>query len=314
MGNPRYILHATPESSVDKIIQGWFEYKEWYPTVSWSLTFETNHANRQWYIEKPNTKDELRKILVMETPKGKHIKPWYKWRIDVNKEELEVHWIPTIWAGGRMESWIYDKENISKLTPNNFKKLSKEELYSFVKKNDLKRKKTIPVDIVMTLSPTNTLNMISREIRKKVWRLKKIDFDLYIKKLSSELSKDDHILHDETKSIEEISKDLLYTTIEQEVINFIRNLYLMTVENKWYDIYKNEEKISLLERKEYKESFDNLRNLKEKVNKPDFDLTGNTELEKLNRYIRIFINKVYKEKWKIDISERINKIKNIFIK
>ncbi len=314
MNTTEYILHTTPQANIDKIHKKWFNYKEWYPTVSWSLVFSVNHANKQWYKEKPDTKDQLRKILIMKKPKDKYIKPWYKWTINIQKKEWKIRGNTTIRAANKMESWIYDKDNVLKLTPYNFKSFSKKELYNFVKNNNLNKEKNIPMDIIMTLTPTETLSMISRELRKKVWNLQKIDFDLYVQKISKELSKKEHIIHDKTISLEQIAKDLLYSTLEQEVVNFIRNLYLMTMEYKWYDIYKNEDKISLLERKEYKESFNNFKILKEIVNKPNFDLTWFKDLERLNRYLKIFINKLYEEKVNISILEWVSKIKKVFKK
>ena len=73
-----HILHSTPTSSVEKIKQEGFLYRNGYPTLTGSLSFVLTHATVQGYKEKPETIDEIRKILVMKQPKGKIIAPGFK--------------------------------------------------------------------------------------------------------------------------------------------------------------------------------------------------------------------------------------------
>lgn len=299
MNSPKYILHTTPESNLDKIKQDWFLYRNGYPTVTGSLAFAVNHATRQWYKEKPETANELWEILIMKSPEDKIISDGYKWVINIDEEKKEIHWRPRIRASAKMESWIYDDKETVKMTKfSKLHKLSNKEIKEFAKINHLDVQKTLQQDILAIISPTQWLSDIAWKIRKEIFALKEIDFYKYKNEIKQEIinNKNNKIL--ERDNIDDIVTNILKTTIQQEVVNFVRNLFLMLKENEWYKIFNWEDQISILER--HKESFSNLDSFRNKVNhitdgKYDFDLTWQKGLESLNTYLRIQINKLFKE-------------------
>ena len=73
-----HILHATPTSRVEKILQEGFLYRNGYPTFTGSMPFVLTHATIQGYKEKPETAGEIWKILVMQQPENKIIAPGFK--------------------------------------------------------------------------------------------------------------------------------------------------------------------------------------------------------------------------------------------
>ena len=95
MSKQQYFLHATPESSSEKIKSDGFLYVKWRPTVTWSLRLAVFHATEQWYVEKPETKWELWNILCLELPDQKNIKTSVKWNIwvDYKKRKFMVNQI-----------------------------------------------------------------------------------------------------------------------------------------------------------------------------------------------------------------------------
>ncbi len=299
MKNVPYIMHTTPENNLDKIQQDWFLYKNGYPTVTASLPFVLSHALKQWYKEKPDTIWELRKILIMKSPDDKIITTGYKSVIDIDEEKKEIHWDPRIWASARMQAWIYDtREIVQTMLPSKLYKLSKKEIKQFAIEKGFDKPKKLKQDIVAIISPTKTLSSIAWNIRKDIWVLKKLDLSRYENEIKKEIIKNkDNKIFDNI-SIDDVVKNILESTIQQEVINFIRNMFLIIKESQWYKIFKQNEQISIIER--HKNSLQDLKLFKDKVNhmfdgKYDFDLTWCENLQSLNTYIRIFINKLCKE-------------------
>lgn len=299
MRNPKYILHTTPESNLDKIEQGWFLYRNWYPTVTASLPFVVHHALEQWYKEKPDTIWELRKILIMESPNDKIISTSYKAVIDIDEEKKEIHWSPKIWASARMQGWIYDtREIVQKTLPSRLCKFSKKEIKQFAIGKGYDKQKKIKQDIVAVISPTETLSSIAWNIRRNIWDLKKIDITKYKKEIKEEIMNNKSNKISSNPWIDDIVENLLESTIQQEVINFIRNIFLIIKESKWYKIFNQNEQISVIER--HPDLLQNLKSLKDTVNhmsddKYDFNLTWSEKLQSLNTYLRQYINKLCKE-------------------
>lgn len=299
MNNPKYILHAAPESNLDKIQQDWFLYKNWYPTVSGSLPFVIHHALNQWPKEKPNTIWELRKILIMKSPDDKIITTGYKAVIDIDEDRKEIHWKPKIWASARMQWWIYDTREIVKTTlPNKLCKFSKEEIKQFAIAKGYNKKKTLKQDTVVIISPTETLSSIAWNIRKDIWNLKKIDIIKYIKEIKEEIINNKSNKMSNDIPIDNIVENILESTIQQELIDFIRNIFLIIKESKWYKIFNQNEQISIIERHPYLlQKLKSFRNTLNHIShgKYDFDLTWSENLQSLNIYLRIYINKLCKE-------------------
>lgn len=299
MGNLKYILHATPESNLDEIEQDWLLYRNWYPTVTGSLPFAIHHALKQWPKEKPDTVWELRKILVMKSPDDKIINTGYKAVINIDEEKKEIHWSPRIWASARMQWWIYDTREIIKNTlPSKLYKFSNKELKQFAIAKGYDKQKKLQQDIITVISPTETLSSISWNIRKDIWRLKKIDIAKYRKEIKEEIINNKSNKIPDNTTIDDIVENILESTIKQESIDFIRNIFLIIKESKWYKIFNQDEQISIIERHPY--LLQNLKSLKDIVNhmsdgKYDFDLTWSENLQSLNTYLRVSINKLCKE-------------------
>ena len=296
MWNPSYILHATPENNLDKIQQDWFLYKEWYPTVTWSLAFAVNHANNQWKKEKPETMDQLRKILIMKSPNYKVISAWYKWVIDIDENKKEIHGNPRIWAWAEMESWIYASQDIIQMTLDyNLHKLSKTEIRQFAKEHHFDKEKKLFSGILAVVSPTDVLSSLAWDIRKRVWMLKKINLPVYAQQIKEEIVNNKENTIVDPSLLDDIVNNILETTLQQEVVNFVRNLFLMKKESDGYKIFKHDEQISILTRHKY--SFHYIQEFRDKLNHMtdgtyDFDLTWQENLKNLNNFLRISINKI----------------------
>lgn len=299
MNNPKYILHTTPESNLDKIEQDWFLYRNWYPTVSASLPFVVHHALKQWYKEKPNTIWELRKILIMKSPEDKIINTGYKAVISINEEKKEIHWSPRIWASARMQWWIYDtREIVQNTLPSKLCKFSNKEIKQFAIGEGYDKQNKLKQDTVGMISPTEVLYSITWDIRKKIRNLEKINISEYEKKIKEEITNNKSNKIYSKSSIDDIVENLIESTVQQESINFIRNIFLIIKESKWYKIFNQDEQISIMER--HPDLLQNLKSFRDTVNhiidgKYDFDLTWSKKLQPLNTYLRIYINKLCKE-------------------
>ncbi|MFZ2150852.1 MAG: hypothetical protein WAZ12_03980 [Candidatus Absconditicoccaceae bacterium] len=299
MRNVRYIMHTTPENNLDKIQQDGFLYKNGYPTVTASLPFVMSHALKQGYKEKPNTIGNLWKILIMKSPDDKIITTGYKGVIYIDEEKKEIHGDPRIWASARMQAGIYDtREIVQTMLPSRLYKLSKKEIKQFAIEKGFDRQKNLKQDTVAIISPTKTLSAIAWNIRKDIWILKKLDLYKYGNEIKKEIIKNkDNKIFDNI-SIDDVVNNILESTIQQEIINFIRNMFLIIKESQGYKIFKQDEQISIIAR--HKDSLQNLQLFKETVNhmtdgKYDFDITGMEHLQSLNTYIRMSINKLCKE-------------------
>ena len=295
-----YILHATPESSVKKIQQEGFLYRNGYPTLTGSLSFVLTHATVQGYKEKPETIDETRKILVMKQPKDKIIAPGFKWAIRIDEERKEVHGNPFIWASGNGQSAIYDTPEIVRQAGSYANTdVSRKTLNDFRKKNKLDQTRKLNREIEAILVPSQELVSIGKEIKHSIRNLNTLDLPAYQQKISKAVTDNQENWIREGISLDEIVKEILETTIYQEVENFVRSLFLIHKECQWYKVYKFEDQVSVLGRNKWLIGTDvidevvvYIKKIQEKANAKGFNLTGEYSTQELNGYLKEHINKI----------------------
>jgi hypothetical protein len=118
------------------------------------------------------------------------------------------------------------------MLPSKLYKLSKKEIKQFAIEKGFDKQKKIKSDIVAIISPTEKLSSIAWDIRKDIWDLKKIDIKKYKNEIKEEIINNKTNKISKDISIDDVIENILESTVQQEVIDFIRNMFLIIKESK----------------------------------------------------------------------------------
>jgi hypothetical protein len=306
----KYLTHATKnDQSAKNICEEWLKYQEWRPNICADLVQNLHFTKTWWQRENEHTSiiwknalhaehrektPDITHIIIFKKPDEKIIHYGNTSMIDEDNEKKIIKWFPRVWRWGWSELAIFDNQaKIGALIPN------KEEQYdirlrlaSESKKADYKylNKNNILLDYIPSEVYKQTLHHLSMQIQK----LDKIDAHQYIQMIRDELDKSEWYKK-EWIDTHDIAKELLYSTIEQQVTRLIRSFYLKTRLYLGYQIkeWESNRNSKILSDDDTVEGFlQTAKEYKDKVNKPDFDIIGDV---RLNKYIRRSINNMYEE-------------------
>lgn len=273
-----YLLHGTwSDENLDKIIKDWFEFSYGRGTVSQDLIFALTWTNpnkqqhsyskgevRWWWIiliKKPDTITtitETRNIIEIDEL-GQRIKgSFWKWR------------------DGRNDRAIYPKQTLVEI------------------KSDLEaiRNRKWIVDkqnILHTIKPTEKLKDYLWVLEYKIKRLEFIDLDQEAQQFK--------IILDDKSLPEDFYRQILLTTINNQVMSLVRYLRLRRKKVQWWELTRVVWKRSRLENK-----YDTLSDeeLKDKIQEYHAIVNNKDVLiyqwdDILKRYLRITINSIYND-------------------
>jgi hypothetical protein len=105
--------------------------------------------------------------------------------------------------------------------------LSRQTLKDFRKRNKLDQSKNLQQEIEAILIPSQELVSIGKEIKKDIRKMNTIDLTSYQQKTIQAIAHNQENRISEVVSVEELVKEILETTIIQEVENFVRSVFLI---------------------------------------------------------------------------------------
>lgn len=287
MSKQQYFLHATPESSSEKIKSDGFLYVKWRPTVTWSLRLAVFHATEQWYVEKPETKWELWNILCLELPDQKNIKTSVKWNIWVDYKKKEIHGKPNIWMWWKAQWAIYDKW------------IHHQGKKNIASREELERELISKDKIALELKRSSALDNFTIKFKTLLAEFKPVDLEK-LKKDMLLAFKESIIYQKQGIELDVIVEDILFSTFQASCMEFVRSLFLGQAYINWYKMFKD--KSNGKEKEWDMRNYDRyklIRNFNKyliDVNKEDFALfKWSPKYEILNRYLKSSLNYIDKK-------------------
>lgn len=224
-----FFLHGTSSLiDAERIQENGLSVREGRATVSTDLEHALKWAmgaNRH-YSESQTERDddEIGRIIVVGKPDDYKID--YGLYTDATIKDKEVTGSPIKYASGRKQLALYRPDS------------KKEDLRS-ITKDERERLTLAPECIEAVIKPSEEMQDLISGLSIKVKKLEEFNISDYSKKLADAIKKDSG--NKVTGDVNELSRQLITTTVESIAISKMRNLYLDILTAKGFKIFENTE-------------------------------------------------------------------------